>query len=116
MRMSDWSSDVCSSDLAVAPLTIAAAPTPKAALYWPVAMTPLPTATAASPVAIVVSPGSNSPRKSVALLFRLLSYQPPLARLPSPVAAAPKPMAQPAHADAAERKPTALDMEKSRVG
>src|SRR3546814_15622406 len=71
-------------------------------------MNPLPTAPAASPVAIVLSPGSNSARKSVALLFRLLSYQPPMARLPSPVAAAPKPMAELANADAAERNPKAL--------
>src|SRR3546814_16723195 len=70
-------SPTASKPIAVAPLTIAAAPTPKAALYWPVAMTQLPTATAASPVAIVVFPGSNSPRTSVALLLRLLSYQPP---------------------------------------
>ncbi|PQM27092.1 hypothetical protein CVO77_19265 [Sphingopyxis lindanitolerans] len=104
-----WSrSPTASKPIAVAPFAIAAAPTPNAALYWPVAITPLPTATADSPVAIVVSPGSKPATRSIGVLFRLSSYQPPMARLPSPVAAAPKPIAELFNADAAELNPNAL--------
>src|SRR3546814_15697737 len=102
MRISDWSSDVCSSDLlfrpsafapapsAVAPSASANAPSPSDVLLWPLDHAFQPIAVAYSPVAHAPLPNAAEPVPLASVEISPQNVLPPTAVDSSPVARRPE--------------------------